>query len=60
MYVHFDLFTRAALSGLDQSLEEAAARPGAGRRAVLRRVTLPPLRPVLMTSLAGETRGATG
>jgi ABC-type Fe3+ transport system permease subunit len=60
MYVHLCLFTRVGLSGLDPSPEEAAASPGADRRAILRRVTLPPLRPVLMTSLAGETRGATG
>jgi iron(III) transport system permease protein len=60
MYVYFYLFTRAALSGLDQSLEEAAASLGADRRAILRRVTLPLLRPALagagllvfMTSLA--------
>jgi iron(III) transport system permease protein len=60
MYVHFYRFTRAALLGLDPSLEEAAASPGAGRRAILRRVTRPTLRRVLVTSLAGETRGATG
>lgn len=60
MYVHFYLFTRTALSGLDQSLEEAPASLGADRRAILRRVTLPLLRPALagagllvfMTSLA--------
>jgi len=60
MYVYFYLFTRAALSGLDLSLEEAAASLGADRRRILRRVTLPLLRPALagagllvfMTSLA--------
>ena len=60
MYVYFYRFTRAALSGLDLSLEEAAASLGADRRRILRRVTLPLLRPALagagllvfMTSLA--------
>lgn len=60
MYVYFYLFTRAALAGLDPSLEEAAASLGADRRRTLRRVTLPLLRPALagagllvfMTSLA--------
>lgn len=60
MYVYFYLFTRAGLARLDGSLLEAAAGLGASRRKVLRRVTLPLLRPVLtaaalltfMTSLA--------
>ena len=60
MYVYFYLFTRAALSGLDPSLAEAAASLGATPWRTFRRVTLPLLRPALagagllvfMTSLA--------
>ncbi|MEO8348154.1 MAG: ABC transporter permease subunit, partial [Acidobacteriota bacterium] len=60
MYVYFYLFTRAGLARLDGALLEAAAGLGASRRTVLRRVTLPLLRPALtgaalltfMTSLA--------
>ncbi len=47
MYVYFYLFTRAALTRLDPSMEEAAASLGAGRFARLRRVVLPLLRPAL-------------
>jgi iron(III) transport system permease protein len=47
MYVYFYLFTRAALTRLDPSMEEAAASLGAGGGARLRRVTLPLLRPAL-------------
>lgn len=60
MYVYFYLFTRAALTRLDASLQEAAASLGAGRWYTLRRVTLPVLLPAMaagalltfMTSLA--------
>jgi iron(III) transport system permease protein len=60
MYVYFYLFTRAGLARLDASVQEAAASLGASRRRILRRVTLPLLRPALtgaalltfMTSLA--------
>ena len=60
MYVYFDLFTRAGLARLDASVVEAAASLGASRGRVLRKVTLPLLRPALtgaalltfMTSLA--------
>jgi iron(III) transport system permease protein len=60
MYVYFYLFTRAGLARLDASVLEAAASLGASRRRILRRVTLPLLRPALtgaalltfMTSLA--------
>ncbi len=47
MYVYFYLFTRAALTRLDPSMEEAAASLGAGRGVRLRRVVLPLLRPAL-------------
>ncbi|MCP4203683.1 MAG: iron ABC transporter permease [bacterium] len=47
MYVYFYLFTRAALTRLDPSMEEAAASLGAGRFRRLRRVVLPLLRPAL-------------
>ena len=47
MYVYFYLFTRAALTRLDPSMEEAAASLGAGRGTRLRRVVLPLLRPAL-------------
>ncbi|MFQ5527602.1 MAG: ABC transporter permease [Thermoanaerobaculia bacterium] len=47
MYVYFYLFTRAALTRLDPSMEEAAASLGAGVVARLRRVVLPLLRPAL-------------
>jgi iron(III) transport system permease protein len=60
MYVYFYLFTRAALARLDASVVEAAASLGASQRRILRKVTLPLLRPALtgaalltfMTSLA--------
>ena len=60
MYVYFYLFTRAGLARLDASVVEAAASLGASRGRVLRKVTLPLLRPALtgaalltfMTSLA--------
>jgi iron(III) transport system permease protein len=60
MYVYFYLFTRAGLARLDAALLEAAAGLGASRTTILRRVTLPLLRPALtgaalltfMTSLA--------
>ena len=47
MYVYFYLFTRAALARRDPALEEAAAALGASPTRVLRRVTLPLLRPAL-------------
>lgn len=47
MYVYFYLFTRAALTRLDPSMEEAAASLGAGKLVTLRRVVLPLLRPAL-------------
>ncbi len=47
MYVYFYLFTRAALTRLDPSMEEAAASLGAGKTVRLRRVILPLLRPAL-------------
>ena len=47
MYVYFYLFTRAALTRLDPSMEEAAASLGAGWGIRLRRVVLPLLRPAL-------------
>ena len=60
MYVYFYLFTRAGLARLDASVLEAAASLGASRGRILRRVTMPLLRPALtgaalltfMTSLA--------
>ena len=60
MYVYFYLFTRAGLARLDASVLEAAASLGASRGRILRRVTVPLLRPALtgaalltfMTSLA--------
>ena len=60
MYVYFYLFTRAGLARLDAALIEAAVSLGASRGRILRRVTLPLLRPALtgaalltfMTSLA--------
>ena len=47
MFVYFYLFTRAGLARLDAAFFEAAAALGAGRGRILRRVTLPLLRPVL-------------
>ena len=47
MYVYFYLFTRAGLARLDNAYLEAAAALGAGRARILRRVTLPLLRPAL-------------
>ncbi|MDQ6894892.1 MAG: ABC transporter permease subunit, partial [Acidobacteriota bacterium] len=60
MFVYFYLFTRAGLARVDAAFFEAAAALGARRGRILRRVTLPLLRPVLagaalltfMTSLA--------
>jgi len=60
MYVYFYLFTRAALTRLDESALEAARSLGAGRWRTLTRVTLPLLTPALsaaallvfMTSMA--------
>jgi iron(III) transport system permease protein len=48
MYVYFYLFTRAGLAKLDASVLEAAQSLGAGPGEVLRRVTLPLLRPALV------------
>ena len=48
MYVYFYLFTRAGLAKLDVSMLEAAQALGSDRRAVLRRVVLPLLRPSLV------------
>src|SRR5215203_5896994 len=50
MYVYFYLFTRAGLSRLDAALLEAAASLGAGRSRSLFRVTLPLLRPALVSA----------
>ena len=50
MYVYFYLFTRAGLSRLDAALLEAAASLGAGRMRTLFRVTLPLLRPALVSA----------
>ncbi|MEO8430687.1 MAG: iron ABC transporter permease [Acidobacteriota bacterium] len=47
MFVYFYLFTRAGLARLDAAYYEAASALGAGRLRILRRVTLPLLRPVL-------------
>ncbi|HYK40937.1 MAG TPA: iron ABC transporter permease [Thermoanaerobaculia bacterium] len=47
MFVYFYLFTRAGLARLDAAFFEAAAALGASRGRILRRVTLPLLRPVL-------------
>ncbi len=60
MFVYFYLFTRAGLARLDGAFGEAAAALGASPGRILRRVTLPLLRPALigaalltfMTSLA--------
>ncbi|HEX7181144.1 MAG TPA: iron ABC transporter permease [Thermoanaerobaculia bacterium] len=50
MYVYFYLFTRAGLSRLDGALLEAAASLGAGETRTLLRVTLPLLRPALVSA----------
>ena len=50
MYVYFYLFTRAGLARLDAALLEAAASLGAGRARTLFRVTLPVLRPALVSA----------
>jgi iron(III) transport system permease protein len=50
MYVYFYLFTRAGLSRLDAALLEAASSLGAGRARTLFRVTLPLLRPALVSA----------
>lgn len=50
MYVYFYLFTRAGLSRLDAALVEAAASLGATGRRTLLRVTLPLLRPALVSA----------
>ncbi len=49
-YVYFYLLTRAALRRLDPALGEAAAALGASRALTLRRVTLPMLRPALVSA----------
>ncbi|MCA1583005.1 MAG: iron ABC transporter permease [Acidobacteria bacterium] len=48
MFVYFYLFTRAGLARLDAAFSEAAASLGAARGRILRRVTLPLLRPALV------------
>jgi iron(III) transport system permease protein len=48
MYVYFYLLTRAGLARLDASMLEAAQALGAGRWSILRRVTLPLVRPSLV------------
>jgi iron(III) transport system permease protein len=48
MFVYFYLFTRAGLARLDIAFLEAAAALGAGPGRILRKVTLPLLRPVLV------------
>ena len=45
MYVYFYLFTRAGLARVDRAMVEAAESLGAGGWSILRRVTLPLLRP---------------
>lgn len=50
MYVYFYLFTRAGLSRLDAALLEAAAALGASRTRALFQVTLPLLRPALVSA----------
>jgi iron(III) transport system permease protein len=50
MYVYFYLFTRAGLSRLDAALGEAAASLGADGWRTLLRVTLPLLRPALVSA----------
>jgi iron(III) transport system permease protein len=50
MYVYFYLFTRAGLARQDAALLEAAASLGAGRGRTLFRVTLPLLRPALVSA----------
>lgn len=46
-YPYALLTVRAAIRGLDPSLEEAAASLGHGRRAIFRRIVLPQLRPAI-------------
>jgi iron(III) transport system permease protein len=48
MYVYFYLLTRAGLAKLDASMLEAAQALGASRWSILRRVTLPLVRPSLV------------
>ena len=48
MYVYFYLLTRAGLARLDASMLEAAQALGAGRWSIVRRVTLPLVRPSLV------------
>lgn len=48
MFVYFYLFTRAGLARLDAAFLEAAAALGASPGRILRRVTLPLLRPALV------------
>ncbi|MEP7133009.1 MAG: iron ABC transporter permease [Acidobacteriota bacterium] len=48
MFVYFYLFTRAGLARLDAAFAEAAASLGSGPGRILRRVTLPLLRPALV------------
>jgi iron(III) transport system permease protein len=48
MYAYFYLLTRAGLAKLDASMLEAAQALGAGRWEILRRVTLPLVRPSLV------------
>ncbi len=48
MFVYFYLFTRAGLARLDAAFIEAAAALGAGPGRILRKVTLPLLRPALV------------
>ena len=48
MFVYFYLFTRAGLTRLDAAFIEAAAALGAGPGRILRKVTLPLLRPALV------------
>ncbi|MEO8191360.1 MAG: iron ABC transporter permease [Acidobacteriota bacterium] len=48
MFVYFYLFTRAGLARVDAAFAEAAASLGSGPGRILRRVTLPLLRPALV------------
>jgi iron(III) transport system permease protein len=50
MYVYFYLFTRAGLARVDSSMVEAANALGAGRWATLWRVTLPLLKPQIVSA----------
>ncbi|MBE7558505.1 iron ABC transporter permease [bacterium] len=50
LFPFYTVFVAQALRGLDRSLEESSMALGAGRLRTLRRVTLPMLRPALMSA----------